>query len=84
MIFGIGSEGTVWALGTEWITENPTKFQRVTLKVLPLLFSGHKQVRCIADAKNVFHLKWLLKNKFAIRNTVLIKGNIFYHLIKNV
>ena len=91
MMFGLMEDksdptiASVWALGTDWITENPLKFQRVTNKVLPLMSDGYSVIGGLVDAKNTVHVRWLIANGFEFDpNIRLINKNPFYLFYKDV
>ena len=58
-LFGISSRAAVWALGTDYITEHPKEFMRLSKRVFPWLFAGLPVVWCRLDTKNTVHAAWL-------------------------
>lgn len=91
MMFGLMEDkedptvASVWALGSDWITENPLKFQRVTNKVLQRMSEDYSVIGGLVDAKNVVHVRWLMANGFEFDHDVrTINKNPFYLFYKDV
>ena len=59
MLFGILEDGAVWALGSDYITEHPKKFMRISMRIFPWLFAGIPFVWCYLDTENTVHSRWL-------------------------
>lgn len=59
MLFGISEAGAVWALGSDYITEHPKEFMRISMRIFPWLFSSLPFVWCFLDTENTVHSRWL-------------------------
>lgn len=59
MVFGISESASVWALGTDYITEHPKEFMRMARRIFPWIFAGLPVVWCCLDIKNTVHAAWL-------------------------
>ena len=84
MICGISNDASVWALGTDYITEHPKEFMRISKRIFPWLFAGLPVVWCLMDTLNTVHASWLSAMGFSHTSTQANGCAVYYLLNTHV
>lgn len=78
-IFGV-SNGLIWLVGTDEISEHPITFFKLSKKIFPELTTGYKRLENYVDERNKLSLRWLKWLGFNIEPPVRVAGGFFHNV----